>query len=346
MEVTGSKLASVAEFRACHLPARDLLRVQNLTVRYRIEGREFTAVDDVSFAVAPGEIVGLLGESGCGKTTAALSLLRVLPGTARITARSVVFCGRDLLLLKESQLREVRGAQMAVIYQDSSVLNPVIRVGDQVCEILRAHSSCSVSEAREKVQNVFAAIGLTECERIYQAYPHQLSGGQRQRIAVAQALICKPRLVIADEPTASVDPHTAAEILGSMRQMKESSHTSFLLISHDPDVLAAVADRIIVMYAGQMVEDGSLADVYSQPLHPYTQALLQCSLKRTELQESPRKKRLPCIPGNSPNPLEVFPGCSFANRCKDRMQICDTRSPESFATSRSRSARCFKYEVS
>jgi len=272
--------------------------------------------------------------------------VRILPESARVTAGSVVFCGRDLLSLSESKLREVRGAQMTIIYQDSSVLNPVLRVGNQVREVLRSHSSCKMNEARVKVQNLFAAIGLTDPERIYEAYPHQLSGGQRQRIAVAQALVCNPRLVIADEPTASVDPGTATQILDCMRRMKEQYNTSFLFISHDPDALAAVADRIIVMYAGQVVEEGSLAEVYSQAVHPYTQALLQCSLKLTNHRESARKARLPFIPGNSPNPLEVISGCSFASRCQDRMQICDTRRPEPVEFAASRSARCFKYEVS
>jgi peptide/nickel transport system ATP-binding protein len=344
MEVTSS--ANTVTSQACRPEAEDLLRVQNLTVRYRIDGMEFTAVNDVSFAIVPGEIVGLLGESGCGKTTTALSLLQVLPETARVTAGSILFGQRELLSLKESQLREVRGAQIAVVYQDSSVLNPVIRVGNQVSEVLRAHSEYSSADARAKVLSLFTAMGLTESARIYEAYPHQLSGGQRQRIAIAQALVCGPRLVIADEPTASLDSRTAAEILDCMRRMKETCGTSFLIITHDPETIAAVADRAIVMYAGQIVEDGLLADVYSRPLHPYTQALLECSLKCEIQKEAGQKKRLPFIPGNSPDPMEQFPGCSFASRCKDRMQICDARSPQAFAISRNRSARCFKYEVS
>jgi peptide/nickel transport system ATP-binding protein len=346
MRVAGGDSTSTTVLQACDQSAGDLLRVKNLTVRYCVAGTEFTAVDDVSLAIAPGEIVGLLGESGCGKTTVALSLLGVLPESARVTAGSVLFCRQDLLSLKESQLRRLRGAQISVIYQDSSVLNPVIRVGDQVCEVLRAHATCSLDEARDKVRSVFTSIGLTESERIYQAYPHQLSGGQRQRIAIAQALICNPRLVIADEPTASVDPDTAEEILDYMRRMKEAYGTSFLVISHDPDALAAVADRIIVMYAGQIVEDGPLSELYSQPLHPYTQALLQCSLNRKKSQEAGRREPLPFIPGNSPDPLEVIPGCSFASRCVHRMQICDTHRPETFETSSSRSVRCFKCEAS
>jgi len=343
MEVMSS--AGIAMSRICQPQTRDLLRVHNLTVRYGIGGQELTAVNDVSFGIAPGEIVGLLGESGCGKTTTALCLPRVLPDTARVSATSIMFCGRDLLLLPERQLRKVRGAQIAVIYQDSSILNPVLRVGNQVSEVLRAHFACPSAEAREKVLGIFAAIGLTESPRIYEAYPHQLSGGQRQRIAIAQALVCRPQLVIADEPTSSVDPKTAAEILTCMSRMKESHNTSFLLISHDPEVIAAVADRVLVMYAGQIVENGLTADVYTQPLHPYTAALLKCGLGRAAPEETGARRRLPFIPGNSPDPFQAFHGCSFASRCTERMPVCDARSPELFDVSGDGSARCFKYEV-
>jgi len=327
-------------------PTGDLLRVRDLTVRFSEAGREFSAVDRVSFDIGPGEFVGLLGESGCGKTTLALSLLCLLPEAVRVTRSSILFRGSDLSALDESELREVRGAELAIIYQDSSVLNPVIRVGSQVSEVLRAHRRCTARQAREEAEVVFAAIGLREFDRIYHAYPHQLSGGQRQRIAIAQALICKPRLVIADEPTASVDQNTASEILEFMKHMQKASGTSFLFISHDPATLAAVADRVMVMYAGQILEDGPLADVYSQPFHPYTDALLQCAPERIALGNSgPGKSRLPCIPGKSPDPFEVLPGCSFSPRCRDRMEICDSQRPESVAVSHGRSACCFKSEV-
>ena len=326
--------------------AGELLRVRDLTVCFSEERGEFTALDRVSFDIATGEIVGLLGESGCGKTTLGLSLLGVLPEAARVTNGSIFFRGTNLLALNETQLREVRGAEVAVIYQDSSVLNPVLRVGNQVSEVLRAHRRCTAREAREEVEELFAAIGLREVDRIQDAYPCQLSGGQRQRIAIAQALICKPRLVIADEPTASVDRNTAREILQFMRRMTESSSTSFLFISHDPDTLSAITDRIMVMYAGQIVESGPLSDVYSRPLHPYTDALLQCSPQRIKPANSDcRTPRLPFIPGKSPDPFELLAGCSFSSRCKDRMEMCDLRGPELIEVSQSRSVRCFKHEV-
>ncbi len=330
----------------CYPPTGDLLRVRDLTVHFSQEGREFPAVNHVSFDIASREIVGLLGESGCGKTTLGLSLLSLLPGAARVSRNSIFFRGRDLSLLDESELREVRGGEVALIYQDSSVLNPVIRVGNQVSEVLRAHRRRTKRQAREEAQTIFTALGLRDFDRIYNAYPHQLSGGQRQRIAIAQALICRPRLVIADEPTASVDRNTACEILDFMKQMKESSGTSFLFISHDPDTLAAVTDRIIVMYAGQIVENGPLGDVYSKPRHPYTDALLQCVPQRIASKDFGHEKgRLPCIPGKAPDPLAVLPGCAFSSRCKDRMEICDLQRPDLIEVSSSRSVRCFKYEV-
>jgi peptide/nickel transport system ATP-binding protein len=346
MEVPFANAAAVSVHHVRCRTTEDLLQVRDLTVRFCAEGREFTALDRISFDIAAGEIVGLLGESGCGKTTLGLSVLRLLPEAARATCNSIFFRGRDLCSLDEFRLRDVRGAEVAIIYQDSSVLNPVIRVGNQVTEVLRAHRTCTLRQAREEAEALFAAIGLRDVGRIYNAYPHQLSGGQRQRIAIAQALICKPHLVIADEPTASVDRNTACEIIDFMRRMNKSSGTSFLFISHDPATLAAIADRIMVMYAGQIVENGPLGDVYSQPLHPYAAALLQCAPQRI----TPRdldygKVRLPCIPGKSPNPLEVLPGCSFSSRCRDRMEICDLRSPEKVETSPCRSVCCFKYAV-
>ncbi|MGB7131983.1 MAG: ABC transporter ATP-binding protein [Candidatus Sulfotelmatobacter sp.] len=324
----------------------DMLVVEGLTVQYRVGSRELKAVDQASFSVAHGEIAGLLGESGCGKTTTALSLLRMLPDAATMTSGRIYFGDRDLWSLSEEQLRKLRGAEVAIIFQDFAVLNPVMRVGNQVIEVLRAHSHCNLRQAQEKVHDLFTSIGLLDFDRIYHAYPHQLSGGQRQRIAIAQALICEPKLVIADEPTAHLDTGTAAEILAFMEHMRETHHTSFIIISHDPDILATVADRIVVMYAGQVVEDGPAEEVLSHPLHPYTRALLQCAPKRIATSPSVSgRKPFPSIPGDTPNPLEVLPGCSFSPRCADRMAVCDSHRASLLDQSGGRSVRCFKYEV-
>jgi peptide/nickel transport system ATP-binding protein len=327
-------------------PVTNLLQVRDLTVRYSERGHVFSAIERISLDIASGEIVGVLGESGCGKTTLGLSLLRLLPDSAQVTCDRILWRGRDLNRLSESQLRRVRGAEVAIIYQDSCVLNPVISVGKQVSAVLRAHRQCTSRQAREEVEVVLGAIGLRDFDRIYDSYPHQLSGGQRQRIAIAQALIGKPSLVIADEPTASVDPSTACEIIDFMKRMNQSYGTSFLFISHDPATLAAISSRIVVMYAGQIIEDGQLSDVYSHPLHPYTDALLQCDPRRIGSRSYGQSKtHLPFIPGRAPDALETPPGCSFSNRCRHRMETCDLRKPESVRLSSGRSVRCCKHEV-
>jgi peptide/nickel transport system ATP-binding protein len=346
MEASTTNLVSSSSPHIPESAAGNLLQVHRLTVEYCLDSARFAAVRNVSFSIAPGEIVGLLGESGCGKTTTALSLLGLLPDAAAVTGGSVFFGERDLLSMTEEQLREVRGAEVAIIYQDSAVLNPVIRVGDQVAEVLRAHRRCNRRESQEKVQALLASIGLRDGERLYNAYPHQLSGGQRQRIAIAQALICEPVLVIADEPTASVDDDTGADILSLMGRMRHDYGTAFLIISHDPDALAAIASRVIVMYAGEIVEDGPADEVFSDPMHPYTRALLQCSASKSAGNRRDRERgRFPYIPGNSPDPSEISLGCSFASRCSDQMPACNSNQPDLLQNSCNRMVRCFKYEV-
>jgi len=325
--------------------AENVLEVRDLSVRFRVnDSQEFTVLDRISFDVAPGEVVGLLGESGSGKTTLALSLLRLLPPGARLAEGSVGFRGRDLLLLNERQLREVRGAQISLIYQDSSVLNPVIKVGDQVTEVIRAHHVCTRQRAREEAQAALKTVGLAGSDRIYNSYPHQLSGGQRQRIMIAQALICKPRLIIADEPTGSLDATLAAEILALFKQLKDSSDTSVLFITHDAAALASLADRTMVIYAGHIVEDGPVREVFATPQHPYTRALLECAPQYPSVGVMrDRTLRLASIPGNPPDPMAPPPGCSFSERCKDRLEVCDAHHPGEFHPTPFRSVRCFKY---
>lgn len=325
------------------LSANSGLRVSNLSVSFHHNPEhESKVVRQVSFEIGPCEIVGLLGESGCGKTTTALGILHLLPPSAHMTAGSIDFHGTNLLTLSELRLREIRGSQISIIYQDSDVLNPVMRVGDQVMEVLRAHQNMTSIEMRGEVYSTFSAIGLDDCDRIFRAYPHQLSGGQRRRIAIAQALVCKPRLVIADEPTEWLDANTAAGLLALFVHLRDLYETSFLLISHAPDALL-VADRVMVMYAGQIVESGARAEVLTQPKHPYTSALLQCSLHAAAAEVGTHRRRLPCIPGCAPDPAEVFAGCSFSSRCAERMDVCDLQQPEIVEISSTRTVRCFKY---
>jgi peptide/nickel transport system ATP-binding protein len=322
-----------------------LLKVRNLAVCIRVaDNRRIKALEDVDFDIWAGETVGLLGESGAGKTTLAMAILRLLPALSCVVEGSIEFEGVPLSTLKERELRKIRGSRISLVYQDSSVLNPVMRVGDQIVEVLRAHLMWTKHQYRDKAMSLLEELEMGDAERIYAAFPHQLSGGQRQRIALAQALACQPALVIADEPTASVDPDTASEILGLLRRLKQRSQTAFLVISHDYSILRQLSDRIMVMYAGRIVEQGSRDEVLQQPLHPYTSALFRCGL----LPEMPNhrevgKCRMPTIAGWSLDPEAATLGCDFENRCRDRMNICRARVPKEVQVSNTRRVRCFKF---
>jgi peptide/nickel transport system ATP-binding protein len=323
---------------------KELLSVHNLSVNVRLDSQhEARILKQVTFSIAPGEIVGLLGESGSGKTTTALALMRLLPSAARVAEGSIEFQGRDLLHLSPCQLRDLRGSDISIITQESNILNPVMRVGVQVLEVLRAHGKQSATKMRQDVYSIFSMLGFENCDRIFQAYPHQLSGGQQRRVAIAQALICKPRLIVADEPTSWLDAGTAAGVLSLFTQLRDLHGTAFLLISHDPETLTA-ADRMLVMYAGQIVESGPGYEAFAQPKHPYTHALLQCAPLANVAPELFGRRRLPCIPGQAPDPSETPSGCSFSSRCTDRMEECDSRRPELITIFAARSVRCFKYE--
>lgn len=321
--------------------ARKLLELCDLSVSYY--GDSGLVLRRVSLTILAGKIIGLLGESGCGKTTTALSIMGLLPQDAQIQSGEVRFQGHDLLKFPEQQLRKVRGSQVSIIYQHSDVLNPVMRVGDQVLEVLRAHVTMADRHMRDEVLSLFELLGLDDCERIFHAYPHQLSGGQRRRISIAQALVCKPQLVIADEPTAWLDPDAATEILILIKKMRDRLGTAFLLIAHDPEALAAVADEVLVMYGGQVVETGPIGDVLAHPSHPYTQALLQCCQRASRTDSQMRNRSLlPCIPGQAPDPAQSSGGCSFSGRCSERVEPCTSADPELVTISGKRSVRCFR----
>ena len=228
-----------------------MLRVQDLTVHFYLDGAEFPVLDEVTFNIGPGEVVGLLGESGCGKTTTALSILRLLPAAGRVVRGSIRFRERELLGLDERQLQKVRGAEISLVFQEPEImLNPVVRAGDQIAEVIRAHRAWSRRRCREEAESVLAQVCRPDTSRIYAAYPHQLSGGQRQRVAIAQALACKPALMIADEPTAALDTILQAEILTLLKDLKERLQIALLLISHDPAVLAKLEEQKKVLGGG------------------------------------------------------------------------------------------------
>jgi ABC-type glutathione transport system ATPase component len=252
-----------------------LLEVQNLTVHHRgQDGKEQATLVDLSFVLREGETLGLLGQSGCGKTTLALALLSLLPGSARVVRGSIHFREHDMLSASERKLQQIRGAQAAIIFQEpATALNPVLNVGEQIREVARAHLIGRRLD-RSAAEAALAEVGLGD-RRILSAYPHQLSAGQRQRVVIAQALVCRPSLLIADEPCSALDNVTTSEILNLLKQLKRQLGLTLLFITHNPSLLLSLADRLLIMQAGRFVEDGSLKDIYQQPKHLYTQELLR-----------------------------------------------------------------------
>lgn len=255
----------------------NVLQVRELTVRYRsAEGIWTEAVNRVSFDIRAGEFVGLMGESGCGKTSIAMSLLGLIPKDLACVSGSILFCGQDLLAMDERSLQRIRGAKISMVYQEPGIsLSPVLRVGDQVAEIFRAHRDWGWKRCHEEAESMMEGVGLPATARIFSAYPHQLSGGQLQRVVLAQALACDPAILIADEPTASLDARSQAEFLDVLRRLKEYSRISILLISHTPEIQASLADRLLVMKDGKIVEEGRFAQLYRNPSHPYTRTMLR-----------------------------------------------------------------------
>ncbi|MFQ5776704.1 MAG: ABC transporter ATP-binding protein [Terriglobia bacterium] len=288
--------------------------------------------------------MGLLGESGCGKSTVALSILRLLPPGGSVVRGSVRLRGRELLALDEARLQRVRGAEISLIFQEPGLaLNPVRCVGDQVADVIRAHRVGGQKQCREQAEATLAQVRLSDTEGIYSAYPHQLSGGQRQRVLIAQALACKPALVIADEPTAALDTTIQAEILALLKELKQQLRIALVLITHNPAILVGLVDRILVMYAGHLVEEGEIGEIYRNPLHPYTRDLLR-SVPRPPLQNGlAPSKHLPSIAGMPPDPACLPTGCPFEPRCPDRMELCTRREPLEVQPELSRRVRCFKF---
>jgi oligopeptide/dipeptide ABC transporter ATP-binding protein len=298
-----------------------LLDVRHLTAVFDVPGRSLRAVDDVSLAVWKGETLGLAGESGCGKSVAAASIVRLLQPPGRVVGGQVFFEGRDLLRLPEREMRRLRGARLALVPQESgSALNPVFSVGDQLAEALLVHGA-GRKEARARAVGLLEAVGVPDAARRAGDYPHQLSGGLQQRVLVAMAIACRPSLVIADEPTTALDVTVQARILELLRGMRSAFGLSLLLVTHDLAVLASTADRVAVMYAGRIVETGPVADIFGAPAHPYTRGLL------ASLPSASAGRRLTAIDGAVPR-LDTLPdGCAFAPRCTERFAACDTRPP-------------------
>ncbi len=316
-----------------------LLEVRDLKTYFATEEGEFRAVDGVSFAVAPGRTLGIVGESGCGKSVTSLSIMRLIPTPpGRIAGGEVMFEGRDLLKLPTSELRALRGNQISMIFQEPMTsLNPAFTVGDQIAEAIRYHKKVSRQEARARTIEMLRRVRIPAPERRVDEYPHKLSGGMRQRVMIAMALACDPRLLIADEPTTALDVTIQAQILDLMRELREEFGTAILMISHDLGVIAEIADEVIVMYAGKVVERAAVTRLFADPQHPYTIGLLGALPKLHR-----EKPRLATIEGTVPNLLAIPEGCRFHPRCPFASAECRRAEPPLIEVTPRHLAACIK----
>ena len=300
----------------------ELLRVEELRTYFFTEAGVVKAVDGVSFTVNKGETLGLVGESGSGKTVSALSVMRIVPRPGRILSGKILFDDDALLNKPEEEMRRVRGKKIAMIFQDpTSSLNPIFSVEKQLAEIIRLHQGVSKQDARERVITVLDLVGIPDCEKRIKEYPHQFSGGMKQRVAVARALLLEPDLLFADEPTTSLDVTIQAQVLDLMKHLKKDLKMSLVLITHDMGIVADMADRVTVLYAGQVAETAQTKELYKLPRHPYTKALLE-AVPRLDTDRT-----LEVIPGNIPNLIEPPSGCRFHPRCKYAKEICSKMVP-------------------
>lgn len=321
-----------------------ILEICGLAVRYLPSGQQpVQSVKDVNLRVHAGEVIGIMGESGSGKSTLATSILKLLPGDAEYVAGSVQFERRDVLAMRRRELRSVRGARIAMVPQDPATsLNPVLKIGTQILEVLRAHMRSSNLQRKTRVLDLLQEVGFHDAERIATAYPHELSGGQRQRVVIAQAIACNPALLIADEPTSKLDSLLRREILGLLTNVVRGHGAALILITHDPAILIGVADRIAVMYAGSIVEEGNAEEILRNPLHPYTQALLRLFTSGRGRQVN-KIEKFPLIAGEAPDLTHAGAGCRFAPRCSERMSVCSAQDPTESSLSHTHRVSCFKH---
>ncbi|MEN3185504.1 MAG: ABC transporter ATP-binding protein [Atribacterota bacterium] len=317
-----------------------LLEVRDLRVYfYDDEKRELKAVDGVSFSVGKGETLALVGESGCGKSVTSLAILRLVDPKGKISGGEIIFKGQNLLLLPEPKMREIRGKDIAMIFQEpASALNPVYTVGDQILEAIMLHQKLSPAKAREVALEMLRLVGIPEPEKRLDEYPHELSGGMKQRAMIAMALSCHPQLLIADEPTTSLDVTIQAQILELMRELQKRLGMALILITHDLGIVADMAERVVVMYAGKVVEEGNRFEIFKNPLHPYTVGLLK-SIPRLDVEQ----KKLDTIPGVVPEPSSFPLGCRFRGRCTFETGACIQEPPKA-SLSNTHAVYCHHWE--
>jgi oligopeptide/dipeptide ABC transporter ATP-binding protein len=319
-----------------------LLEVENLRTWFDTDAGTARAVDGVSFHVDKGEVLGIVGESGCGKSVTSLSIMRLVPQPPGriLDGSSIRFRGTDLLALSEKQMRGVRGNDIAMIFQEPMTsLNPVFPIGEQIAETLRLHRRLGKKDARQRAIELLDLVGIPDAQSRVDAYPHQLSGGQRQRVMIAIALSCEPELLVADEPTTALDVTIQAQILALLGELRQRLGMAVILITHDLGVVAEVCDRVVVMYAGQVVEEGPVDRIFREPHHPYTEGLLQAIPRLGS-----RVERLAVIPGTVPSPIDWPAGCRFHSRCPYGWELCVDQHPPLFEVQPGHAARCWLEE--
>ncbi len=319
---------------------KTLIKVKDLKTYFYTEDGVVPAVDGIDFKIDKGETLAIVGESGSGKSVTSLSILRLIPEPpGKIVAGDILFDGESLLAKSVEEMRAIRGNRISMIFQEPMTsLNPVFRIGNQISEALILHQKMTVKEALEESIRLLNLVGIPEAERRVAQYPHELSGGMRQRVMIAMALACEPELLIADEPTTALDVTIQNQILELMKDLKEKINTSILLITHDLGVVAEMADRVVVMYAGQVVEEADVFTIFEDPKHPYTEGLLK-SMPTHEK----RTGNLYTIEGVVPNPLRLPPGCRFAPRCQYATELCHQEMPEVTLIAENELVRCWKY---
>lgn len=323
---------------------KPLLEVKGLKTYFYTEDGVVRAVDGVDFEVYPGEVLGIVGESGCGKSVTSLSIMRLVSKPGKVDAGEILLDGENLLNLSEEEMTKVRGNRISMIFQQpQTALNPVFKVGDQLSEVLNVHQDMGKEAGWNRAVALLKMVGVPDPERRAEAFPHELSGGMAQRVMIAMALACVPEVLIADEPTTALDVTIQAQILDLIRDMRREMGTSVILITHDLGVVAEMADRIAVMYAGEIVEQTDVNSLFDQPLHPYTQGLIGSIPILGEV-----KEKLDVIPGSVPNLVNLPPGCRFAPRCEARIKygltICPLVKPDLIEVKTDHTVRCWLYE--
>lgn len=328
---------------------KPILEVRNLQTHFFTDKGVVPAVDGVSFSLYEGEVLGIVGESGCGKSVTSLSIMGLIPSPpGKIVGGEILFQERrangkqfdDLVRVNKKRLRQIRGNQIAMIFQEPMTsLDPLFTIGDQIIEVLKNHRKISKKDAREKAIELIQSVGIPRAEEIVADYPHQLSGGMRQRVMIAMAMACDPEILIADEPTTALDVTIQAQILDLMKKLNREKGTAIIMITHDLGVVAEMCDRVIVMYAGKVVEEGPVRTILKDPKHPYTKGLIRSLPKLRE-----REKKLYSIPGQVPKPGSIQTGCRFAPRCEVAFGQCFMQDPSLYTVKEGHRCRCFLYE--